>query len=79
LESQLMMAPGGLATRVKSFTKTNGFGDDKNYTIEYKAENECQMVAGVCLKVGQIVPINGTIEFQKTENGWRATRLTLGR
>ena len=58
---------------LKSFTKTNGFGDDKSYTMEYKAETECQkVIPGYCLKVGQVISQEGKITFQKTENGWRA-------
>ena len=66
---------------VKSFTKINGMGDEKTYTME--AEIEClksnyrpnTVVAGafyvVCQQKGQIVKGSGKIQFEKTENGWR--------
>jgi hypothetical protein len=67
--------------KLKSFTKTNGIGDDRSYEMEYEAEFECQRVntllgtteiVGVCKKVGQIIKRSGRIRFEKTENGWRA-------
>ena len=68
--------------KLKSFTKTNGIGDDdRSYEMEYEAEVECLSVttlpvipeiAGVCKKVGQIFKRSGRIRFEKTENGWRA-------
>jgi len=71
---------------VKSFTKTNGVGDDKHYTMEYKAVVECQKVntdpGGFyvgdkpyvvrCKEVGTLFTDSGKIEFQMTDNGWRA-------
>jgi hypothetical protein len=71
---------------VKSFTKTNGAGDDKRYTMEYTAVVECQKVnfdpnafyvggspyAVRCKEVGTRYTDSGKIEFQKTDNGWRA-------
>jgi hypothetical protein len=68
-------------TKLKSFTKTNGSGDDRSYEMEYEAEYECQKVntllgtteiVGVCKKVGQIFKTSDRIQFTKTENGWRA-------
>jgi hypothetical protein len=67
--------------KLKSFKKTNGIGDDRSYILEYEAEVECQTVntlhgtpriIGVCKEVGQIFKKSGRIQFQKTENGWRA-------
>ncbi len=67
---------------VKSFTKTNGIDSIARYTMEYKAQVECEKLAQpgeqgadvrvFCTRVGQVVNLSGTIEFRKTENGWRA-------
>lgn len=68
---------------VKSFTKTNGMGDEKTYTMEYQAEIECLKVNytpntvvasgffNECRQKGQVVKAMGKIQFEKTENGWR--------
>jgi hypothetical protein len=78
---------GGNWFKVKSFTKTNGKGDDKNYTVEYDAELECgpippntilpddQDVPHVWKCYGQsggrIIKVSGMIAFEKTEKGWQ--------
>lgn len=65
--------------KVRSFTKTNGMGDDKRYTLEYDAELECVQQASTLVlrlcEAGQISKTSGKIEFEKTENGWRAVTL----
>jgi hypothetical protein len=70
---------------VTSFTKTNGVGDDNHYTMEYKTVVECQKVNSSpgdfwlgasydvrCQEVGKLLTVSGKIEFEKTDNGWRA-------
>lgn len=68
--------------RVRSFTKTNGIGDDKHYALEYRAELECLAQGHVMLwtslkpcEIGKILTKSGKIEFEKTENGWRGVML----
>jgi|GEM_PF-3699085 len=77
---------GGSWYKVKAFTKTNGKGDDKKYTVEYDAELECGptprnttiiLPPGVphaeeCLKSGgRMIKVSGTMAFENTEKGWR--------
>jgi hypothetical protein len=69
--------------RVKSFTKTNGVGDEHAYTMEYKAELECVQPGAVvidsggesglihCEKPGQVGNVQSKLVFERTENGWR--------
>jgi hypothetical protein len=70
--------------KVRTFTKTNGIGDEKQYTLEYEAEFECLKpstepgTTGVvqppfpdCDKANQIIKQKGTLIFVKTEQGWR--------
>ena len=66
---------------VRTFTKTNGKGDDKRYIVEYDAELECgrdtrgAVMSGYafgCVKQpGRMIEESGTIPFEKTEKGWR--------
>jgi hypothetical protein len=62
--------------KIRSFTKTNGMGDDKHYTVEFEAELECLKQSDTLLRLklceaGQVVKTSGEIKFEKTENGWR--------
>jgi len=73
--------------RLRSFTKTNGMGDDKHYTLEFDAEIETLLTKqglaeakshGICAaeatEADCIKPRkrSGKIQFEKTENGWRS-------
>jgi hypothetical protein len=77
----------GGAITLKSFTKTNGVGDDKHYTIEFDAEIETLLTKeglaeakrqGVCAAEAteancvKLRKRSGKIQFEKTENGWRS-------
>lgn len=72
--------------RVMNFTKTNGVSQGDSYTLEYEAELECLKVTREpgdmflqtkysvsCEQIGEVVKQSGKIEFQRTENGWRAS------
>jgi hypothetical protein len=72
--------------RLRSFTKTNGMGDDQHYTLEFEAEIETLLTKqglaeynrqGMCTEAteaGCIKPRkrSGKLHFEKTENGWRS-------
>jgi hypothetical protein len=58
--------------KVKSFTKTNGMGDDKQYIMDFNAEYECLVN---CKQVGEVTKGSGKIHFENTEKGWRVTRV----
>ncbi|MGZ8845387.1 MAG: hypothetical protein ACXW3C_02890 [Pyrinomonadaceae bacterium] len=66
---------------VESFTKTNGIDRGLHYTMEYRAQVKCEKLVQpkvvsyirvFCTRVGQVVNLSDTIEFEKTDNGWRA-------
>jgi len=71
--------------KVKSFTKTNGSGDEKVYDVEYQAELEClksNASSGIeiaspfgirihCDNAGQAINRKGHLAFRKTEKGWQ--------
>jgi len=78
--------------KVRSFTKTNGSGDEKQYTTDYEAEFECLKPSsepgtiGVvqypfpnCDRAKQIVKQKGILIFAKTEQGWRVTQASSSR
>ena len=72
--------------KVKSFTKTNGSGDEKVYDVEYQAELECLKsnsdpsigvrvvldhgIAINCDNAGETINRKGHLTFRKTEKGW---------
>jgi hypothetical protein len=68
---------------VKKYMKTNGLEKGGQYTLEYEAEIECTKIKNepswavvirgqVCREIGEIHKISDKIQFEKTENGWRA-------
>jgi len=70
--------------KVKSFSKTNGIEKPNGYFLEFEADLEClrDVEPGYrtfaddfgfyCTKAGAVKKTNGSIRFEKTENGWRA-------
>ena len=81
-EGRKFMEDKGAETKVykvKSFTKTNGVEGNRIYKMEYKTELECLRPGAVdipdtiieCQTAGQVGKVEGTLVFEKTENGWR--------
>jgi hypothetical protein len=69
--------------KVKSFRKTNGVSEERNYRMEFEAELECLQPGTIpvnwkksfnvitCRSIGEVGKIDGSLVFEKTENGWR--------
>lgn len=47
--------------KVRTFTKTNGLGDEKKYSLEYEAEFECLKPSTEPGTIGVVQPLSPTV------------------